>query len=113
MGRITFPDDLNVHGRQKVTLFFMIYGLIVLLDILQFILNGCWDSVLSCNSNNVFINLFVEDVPTRLLETYTINRRWGELIFWVIHLTYAFGILEDADSEGFHNVIVNFSDMIL
>ena len=91
----------------------MEYGTIALIFILKLILHGCKDSILCINSNNIFIELFVADVPIRWLKPSSLHQRWGKLIFQVVHLTDALRVLEDADSEWFYNVIVNIFDVFL
>ena len=62
LGRRPFPVIFNLHGGQKVTPLFVGCENIVPVIILQLILNGCMDSILSGNANYTFIELFATDV---------------------------------------------------
>ena len=67
LGRSPYPIIFNLHGGHKVTPLFMGYVMIFLMFILQSILHGCGDSVLSPNLNNVFVKCFVVYGPISCL----------------------------------------------
>ena len=76
----------------------MEYGMIVLMIILQLVLHGYGESVLSCNTNIIIIYLFFADVPTILLKNHTLHGRWEQILFQVMHITNTLGILDNSDS---------------
>ena len=113
MGHSPFPVIFDLHGGQKDTPLVTVYGKIVLMFILKFILHGCKYSVLSSGLNNIFFNFFATYFPIRLLKPSVLCQRWGGVLGQVVHLTDAISVLENDDSEGFHNVVVNIFDVTL
>ena len=69
-----------IHGGQEVTLFFAGKGVIVLIFILNFILHGCWKSILSWNTNVILRELFVADDPIYLILLIPLHQRWMEIL---------------------------------
>ena len=87
------------------------YGTICIVVILQFILHGCGESVLSRNFNNIFVKFFVADGPISCLEPSALRQRCGQLLFQVVHRIDVLGVQYDSNSEWFHIVIVNIFDI--
>ena len=74
--RIPFPVIFNLHSGQKITPFFVEYGTMVLVLILQFILHGCRASILSGKANYIFIEFFVADVTIFLIVLPALLWKW-------------------------------------
>ena len=62
-----FPVIFNLRGGQKLTPLFVGYCMIILAFILQFILHGCRESVLSGNANVILREFFVAEFPICLI----------------------------------------------
>ena len=77
LGHSPFPIIFNLYIGKKVIPIFIGYGTTVLIIILQLILRGFRDFVLSGNANDVFIKIFFIDGPMLLLKLSALHWRWG------------------------------------
>ena len=87
--------------------------MILLAFILQFILHGCGESVLSRNANFILRELFVVNVPICLIVLPSLLRRLRYVLGRFVHFTDVLSVLEYSNPLMFHNFIANIFYMVL
>ena len=105
--RSSFPVFFCLHGGQKVTPFSVRHISTVLDFFIQFILNRCWKSFPCCNINIMIRELFVVDIPICLIILPAFHQRWEQVLGYVVHIADMLSVLQDAEPECLHNIIVN------
>ena len=87
--------------------------MIVHIFVVHFTLHGCWYTVLGYNSNLIFSEITITNIPILLVKHVSLLQRWSHILIQIINLMNALGLLEDNYPIGIHNVIMGVFNVVL
>ena len=98
---------------QKVTPFFIGKVEIFLIFFFHIILHELSETFLFCDANFILSGFMVMDYPTLLVKHVSLIQRLSQVLGYIVHLSYAIGLMEDAFHNGRNYTVVDIFHMAL